>query len=67
MCLMALAGINALAFEYVTQDTVPAWDTAAMTPPAAKLAAAVSLCLWTIIVLAGRLIPYGATWFPPAT
>ena len=47
MCMIALTGLNAMAFEYVTQATVPAWDTAPVTPFPAKLAGAVSLALWS--------------------
>ena len=61
MCMIALTGLNAMAFEYVTQATVPAWDTAPVTPFPAKLAGAVSLALWSTVIIAGRLIPYN--WF----
>lgn len=61
MCMIALTGINAMAFEYVTQDTVPAWDAAPITPYGAKLAGGVSLALWSTVIVAGRLIPYN--WF----
>ena len=64
MLMIALTGINAMAFEYVTQDTVPEWDAAPITPYAAPGSpAAVSL---RPLVRhghrrAGRLIPYN--WF----
>ena len=61
MCMIALTGLNAMAFEYVTQATVPAWDTAPVTPFPAKLAGAVSLALRSTVIIAGRLIPYN--WF----
>jgi hypothetical protein len=61
MCMMGVAGLNAWAFEYVTQDTVPAWDTSPTPPFAARLAGTVSLFLWSTVILAGRLIPYN--WF----
>jgi hypothetical protein len=61
MLMIALTGINAMAFEYVTQDTVPQWDTSPAPPYGAKLAGAVSLALWSTVIIAGRLIPYN--WF----
>ncbi len=63
MVMMLLAGVNALAFHYIAYDTVRVWDTKAVTPYPARLAGAVSLVLWTMIILSGRLIPYGDTWF----
>ena len=61
MCMIAITGINAMAFEYVTQETVPAWDNSPVTPISAKVAGAVSLFLWSTVIIAGRLIPYN--WF----
>jgi hypothetical protein len=61
MLMIALTGINAMAFEYVTHDTVPQWDSSPMTPYGARLAGGVSLALWSTVIIAGRLIPYN--WF----
>jgi hypothetical protein len=61
MLMIAITGINAMAFEYVTQQTVPQWDNSPMTPYAAKVAGGVSLFLWSTVIIAGRLIPYN--WF----
>jgi hypothetical protein len=61
MLMIALTGINAMAFEYVTQETVPSWDTSPITPMGAKVAGGVSLFLWSTVIIAGRLIPYN--WF----
>src|SRR5262245_22168257 len=38
MVLMALAGLNMLAFHFITYRSVAQWDEAAATPPAARLA-----------------------------
>jgi hypothetical protein len=64
LCMIALAGVNAWAFEVITQPTVPDWDEAPATPRGARLAGAVSLLWWSLVIIAGRLVPYGATWFP---
>jgi hypothetical protein len=61
MLMIGLTGINAMAFEAITQETVPTWDTARVPPYGAKLAGAVSLFLWSAVIIAGRLIPYN--WF----
>jgi hypothetical protein len=61
MLMLVLAAINALAFHYTTYYSVAAWDTAPATPVAAKLAGGVSVVLWSLVIIAGRLIPYN--WF----
>jgi uncharacterized membrane protein len=61
MFLMALAGLNAMAFHYLTYDSVSRWDKDPILPPAARLAGGLGLALWTAVVVAGRLIAYN--WF----
>jgi hypothetical protein len=63
MLAMGIAGVNALAFHFITEYTLVDWD-AGQTPPAgAKLAGALSIVLWANVVVAGRLMPYALTWF----
>ena len=59
--MMVLAAVNALAFHLSTYESVAAWDSAAVTPSAAKLAGVVSIVLWAFVVICGRLIAYN--WF----
>jgi hypothetical protein len=54
--LLILAGINMAVFHLGTVRSIPRWDTAAATSPAAKLAGVGSLLLWIGIMLAGRWI-----------
>ena len=61
MLMLVLAALNAMAFHYTTYYSVAAWDTAPTTPFAAKLSGAVSVALWTLVIVSGRLIPYN--WF----
>ena len=63
MLAMAVAGLNALAFHYITEYTLVDWDAGQTPPSGAKLAGAVSLVLWANVIVAGRLIPYALTWF----
>jgi hypothetical protein len=58
MGLMALAGINMVAFHLVTYRSVAQWDEAPRTPPAARVAGAVSIALWLGIVAFGRWIGF---------
>ena len=61
MLMLLLAALNAMAFHYTTYYSVAKWDTAPTPPLSAKLSGAISVVLWTMIILAGRLIPYN--WF----
>ena len=61
MIAMALAGLNALAFHFITEYTLVDWDAGATPPTGAKLAGGLSILLWANVILAGRLIPYN--WF----
>jgi hypothetical protein len=61
MLVMVLAGINALAFHYITYNSVMRWDTRETTPFGAKLSGALSIVMWAIVIVSGRLIPYN--WF----
>ena len=57
LCMIALAGVNAWAFEVITRPTVPEWDDAPVTPRGAKLAGAVSLVWWSLVIIAGEADP----------
>ena len=61
--MMALAGVNAMAFHYSTYHSVAKWDADSKMPFGAKLAAVVSLALWAFVIMSGRLIAYN--WFNP--
>lgn len=50
--------LNAGVFHARTFRSVSAWDTGTRPAPAARLAAVLSLLLWTLTVIAGRLIAY---------
>jgi hypothetical protein len=59
--MMALAGVNALAFHLSTYRSVAAWDHGAKMPLAAKLSGGLGLVLWSLVIISGRLIAYN--WF----
>ena len=52
--LMAIAGINVLAFHFIVYPSVATWDKGAGVPLAAKVAGTVSLACWIAIVFYGR-------------
>ena len=61
MLILLLAAINALAFHYTTYYDVARWDSAPITPFTAKLSGGISVVLWALVIVSGRLIPYN--WF----
>jgi hypothetical protein len=58
---VVLAGINQLVFHGTVYSRVEEWDDAARPPRPARISAALSLTLWAIVVITGRLIAYN--WF----
>ena len=54
LVLLLLACANMAMFQFRTFRDIERWDTAAVTPRAARLAGAASLLLWMGVVLAGR-------------
>lgn len=54
--LLVLAVVNMGVFHRLTARTMPRWDAADTTPPAARVAGACSLLLWVGIMLTGRWI-----------
>jgi hypothetical protein len=55
---MMLGAVNALIFHFVTELRMARWDQSAATPPSARVAGATSILVWTITILAGRLMAY---------
>jgi hypothetical protein len=58
MLAIVLAGLNMLVFQFVTYRGVAAWDQGVPTPRAAKLAGALSILLWTTVIVLGRVIGF---------
>jgi len=56
--LLILAGINVAVFHSGAYRSVDRWKALAVTPVAARIGAAMSLCAWTGIIFAGRLLAY---------
>jgi hypothetical protein len=61
MVAMGLAGLNAMAFHFITYDTVSQWDSGVLPPFGARLAGGLGIVLWATVVMSGRLLPYN--WF----
>ncbi len=61
LVLLALAGLNALAFHFKTYRRVEEWDEDPQVTAIARLAGAASLLLWSLTIVSSRLIPNN--WF----
>lgn len=58
IAMIVLAGLNALYFHFTTGRTRPHWDAMATPPPAVRFAGLASLVMWSVVVLAGRMMSY---------
>lgn len=58
MLAILLAGVNMAVFQFLTWRGVAAWDSNAPTPRAARLAGALSILIWTTVVVLGRVIGF---------
>lgn len=58
LALILMAGLNAWLFESKLHKHMHEWDTDAVPPRAAQIAGAVSLVLWTAIIITGRTMAY---------
>lgn len=58
MLAILLAGVNMAVFQLVTYKGVAAWDRGAAAPRAARLAAALSIFIWTCVIVLGRVIGF---------
>ncbi len=58
LALLSLAGLNALVFHTGVYRSVGEWETAPEIPLRARLAGALSLGLWALVIAAGRAIGY---------
>lgn len=61
MLVLLVAGLNVWFFHSRIHKRVEEWDRDASPPRAARVAGAVSILAWTLIVVSGRLIAYN--WF----
>jgi hypothetical protein len=61
MAFLALALLNIVVFHGRVQATQGTWDADETPPNAARISAAGSLILWTLVIICGRFIPYN--WY----
>ena len=61
MAFVALALLNIVVFHGRVQATQDTWDADERPPTPARISAAASLVLWTLVIICGRFIPYN--WY----
>ncbi len=58
MSALGLAAANAIVYHLVTERGIAAWDDQVRPPAPARLAGLVSIILWAVVILCGRLMSY---------
>lgn len=58
IAVIVLAGLNALYFHFTTGRNRPEWDASPEPPAAVRFAGLSSLVMWSIVILAGRMMSY---------
>jgi hypothetical protein len=55
---LALAGLNAGVYHLTTERRIAQWDEHVRLPLRARMAGLLSIGLWAVVILAGRLVSY---------
>ena len=58
LAALVLAAVNALVYHVHVEQRIAEWDRDVRTPLLARMAGFISLGLWTVVILAGRLMSY---------
>ena len=55
---MALAALNAFVYHRYTERRIAEWDNSPAPPAGARAAGLVSICVWAIVIVSGRMMSY---------
>jgi hypothetical protein len=55
---MVVAAINAFVYHRYTERRIAEWDDSSTPPIGARSAGLVSICVWAIVIMAGRMMSY---------
>ena len=55
---LLIAGINAFFYHRVTERQIHRWDDARLPSLPARAAGLISICVWAVVILAGRMMSY---------
>jgi hypothetical protein len=61
VAFLLMAGLNVAVFQATASRRMARWDLDLRPPPGARVAGGLSLALWALIVVCGRMIAYN--WF----
>lgn len=65
LILLVFAGINAFLFRNIMKGAIDSWDKDPVPPKRIRIGAGLSLALWTLVIVMGRLMAYD--WFDCTT
>ena len=63
MVTLVLAAVNVWVFHRTVYRRVAEWDLDTIPPRPARVGAGLSLVLWAVLIMLGRMIPYQVYWF----
>jgi hypothetical protein len=63
MLTLMLVVTNAWVFHRTVYRKIVAWDLDLVPPRGARMAGGLSLALWAVMIMLGRMIPYQMYWF----
>jgi hypothetical protein len=55
---MVLAAINAYVYHRYTERRIAQWDESSTPPSGARAAGLISMCVWVVVIIAGRMMSY---------
>jgi len=58
LAAIVLAGVNALVYHLVTERRIAHWNDAARPPLPARFAGVISIVVWALVIMAGRMMSY---------
>jgi hypothetical protein len=58
LAAIVLAGVNALVYHLVTERRIAHWNEAARPPQPVRFAGVISIVMWAIVIMAGRMMSY---------
>ncbi len=61
MIMMLIAGVNIAVYTFQVERNRSEWDEAPKPPAGARAAAVLSLTMWTLVIVTGRMIAYN--WY----
>lgn len=58
LAALLIAAVNAIVYHTVTERRIATWNDDARPPLPARMAGLISVALWAVVILAGRMMAY---------